>query len=653
MDKLESKSLDLESKNIEEIKRLFPNVVTEGKIDFDKLRLLLGDEVDDSMEKYQFTWKGKSQSIKLAQSPSTATLRPAKEESKNWDTTENLYIEGDNLEVLKQLQKTYFGKIKMIYIDPPYNTGGDFVYKDDFKDSIKNYKEQTNQTRKSNPETSGRYHTDWLNMMYPRLMLAKNLLSEDGAIFISIDDNESHNLRTICDTVFGETNRLSSHHIQVRYDNKSLNEKKDFQELIEKVLIYAKNKQKITINKPFEKYNINKFNVEIIEGEPEKEIILGGKKVTIFKPGNFKVMKHQSGGLNYLKETWASGSVVKVNASGKYFEKNIKPRKNIDGLNVLYKVDGIGEDGLGYRYFIGPKKISSSQGVFFSGVPLKRVEEIENGNAKKYKPIINFYDFSADFGNIRHEGNITFNSGKKPVKMLSQFINYIEDPNIIILDFFSGSSSTAHAVMKVNSEDGGNRKFIMVQLPEKLLESDEYYNQGFRSICDLGKERIRRAGEQIKQELIEKKQKAGMLSEDIVDPDKLDIGFKVFKLDETNIKPWDSSQEVNENTLLSQIEIIKPDRTKEDVLYEILLKYGVFNESVKEIKLNGNTAYSVSDNFMIVYLSENISKEDIKAIANRKPTVVVFLENGFTDDNQKINAEATLKHQGVEDVKCI
>ena len=468
----------------------------------------------------KFTWYGKENAIIESMVPSTGTLRPDKESSKNWDDTENLYIEGDNLEVLKLLQKSYFGKVKMIYIDPPYNTGKDFIYKDNFRDNIANYKEITNQTTKANPETNGRYHTDWLNMMYPRLKLARNLLNDDGIIFISIDDNESMNLKKICDEIFGGENFLSCFFIQVRYSNKSLNEKDDFQKLIEQVFIYAKNKNKFIPKKPFEEYDLSKFNNEIQELSTGEEIILGNKKVKVFKPGQYKIIKHSIGSKELLKATWASGSVLTGNASGKYFDRYISNRKSIDGVGCLYKVEGIGEDGLGYRYFTGPKKESATKGQFYSGVPLTRLEELERGESKKYKPIVNFYDYSADFGNIRHEGDIDFRSGKKPVKMLKAFMDIIDDKNGIYLDFFSGSSSTAHAVMKLNSEDGGKRKFIMVQLPELIDENSEHYKQGFYNICEIGKERIRRAGYKI---ISENKDKEEIKN--------LDIGFKVFKFE--------------------------------------------------------------------------------------------------------------------------
>ena len=363
----------------------------------------------------------------------------------------NFLIEGDNLASLTLLEKTHKGKIDFIYIDPPYNTGKeDFIYNDRYVDDEDSFR-----------------HSKWSSFMKKRLVKAQQLLADDGVIFISIDDNEYAPLKLLCDDIFGVHNCLSIHHIQVRYANKSLNEKKDFQEVCEYVLIYAKNILNFHANKPYEEYDLNAFCYEIKEiGECEDSII-GGKNVKIFKKGTYEIIKHNEGNVNLLKATWASGSVVKGNASGKYFETHLKPRKSIDGLGTLYKVDGIGEDGLGYRYFTGPLKESATQGLFYSGVPLVRLEEIAKGEARKYRPISNFYDFSPDFGNIRHEGGVGFNSGKKPTKMLKQFLNYHKRKDITVLDFFAGSASTGHAVIALNNEDGGNRKFIMCTSPEK------------------------------------------------------------------------------------------------------------------------------------------------------------------------------------------
>lgn len=365
----------------------------------------------------------------------------------------NFLIEGDNLAALQLLEKTHKGRIDLIYIDPPYNTGKeDFMYGDNYVNKDDLFK-----------------HSKWSSFMTKRLLLAHDLLAKDGIIFISIDDNEYAPLKLICDEIFDEENLLSIHHIQVRYGNKNLNEKKDFQEVCEYVLIYARDAHLFHANKPFEEYDLDKFCYEIKEMGDYSEEIIGGKNVKIFKKGKYQITKHQTGSVNLLKATWASGSVVKGNASGKYFETHLKPRKEIDGLGVLYKVDGIGEDGIGYRYFTGPLKKDATQGLFYSGVPLTRLEELSQGSAKKYRPIQNYYDYSPDFGNIRLEGGVGFNSGKKPIKMLKQFLNYHTRKDIIVLDFFAGSASTGHAVMDLNDEDGGSRRFIMCTSAEKNI----------------------------------------------------------------------------------------------------------------------------------------------------------------------------------------
>ena len=358
---------------------------------------------------------------------------------------DNVLIEGDNFHSLSVLNYTHKETIDIIYIDPPYNTGNeDFMYNDKYVDAEDGYR-----------------HSKWLNFMKKRLKLARNLLKDDGIILISIDDNEYAQLKLLCDSIFGERNFLSVQHIQVRYGNKSLNEKNDWQPIMEYVLIYAKNRSSFKANKPTSEYDVSKFKYKINELAQGNTIKLGNKNVTIFKPGEYEIIEDDKLGFNGLKATWASGSVLKGNTSGKFFDKYISTRKEIDGLCVLYKVEGIGEDGLGYRYFTGPKTEKATKGVFYSGMPLNRVEEHKIGCSLKEQPIINYYDFSPDFGNIRSEGGIAFNSGKKPIKMLKQFINYHPNKDAIILDFFAGSGSTGHAVLELNKKDGGNRKFIL------------------------------------------------------------------------------------------------------------------------------------------------------------------------------------------------
>lgn len=371
----------------------------------------------------------------------------------------NFLLEGDNLHSLKLLEKTHKGNIDVIYIDPPYNLGkDDFQYNDRFVG-----------------EDDGFKHSKWLSFISERLNLAYKLLSETGFIAISIDETEYAPLKLLCDDIFGEENRLITFHIQVRYDNKNLNEKNDWQPVMEYVLFYSKQSNKMLANKPYDDYNLDKFTWEIIEKTDGFETEIGGKRVKIFKENEYSIVKSSETGIGKLKETWASGSVLTGNASGKYFDQYLSNRKQIDGLKVLYKVEGIGEDGLGYRYFTGPKKENASRGKFYSGVPLVRVEELNNGKSLKYRPITNYYNFSADFGNIRHEGGVPFNNGKKPTKLIKQLINYCKNKNATILDFFAGSGTTGHAVIQLNKEDGGKRKYILCTNNEnKICEEVTY-----------------------------------------------------------------------------------------------------------------------------------------------------------------------------------
>ncbi|MEG1597792.1 MAG: site-specific DNA-methyltransferase [Bacilli bacterium] len=384
----------------------------------------------------------------------------------------NFLLEGDNLHSLYLLEKTHKEKIDVIYIDPPYNTGKeDFIYNDKMIDSLDGY-----------------IHSKWLSFMEKRLKIAKELLNDYGLIMISIDENEFSQLKLLCDDILGEQNRLSSHHVQVRYGNKSLNEDNDWQPVMEYVLIYAKNKFLFKANKPAKPYDLLKFCYKITELSAGQEINVGNKKVTIFKDGEWMIEKSE-GKIGLLKETWASGSIVKQSGTAaEFLSKYLIQRKKNDGLNVLYKIDNMGEDGLGYRYVTGPKKEDAIRGKFYSGVPLNRVEEIESGNGSmKTHPISNFYDFSGDFGNIRHEGNMPFNSGKKPVKMLKELINYHKNKNAIVLDFFAGSGSTAQAVLELNQEDNGNRKFILCTNNENNICEDITYKRILNVINGYGK----------------------------------------------------------------------------------------------------------------------------------------------------------------------
>lgn len=409
-------------------------------------------------KRYGIVWEDKPENVELFCKDNLPVLDEIKVKEiltdKNLKT--NLLIEGDNYYSLSCLGYTHQNKIDVIYIDPPYNTGNkDFIYNDDFVDPEDSYK-----------------HSKWLSFMSKRLRLAKNLLRDSGVIMVSIDENEAHQLKLLCDEIYGETNKLSTHHIQVRYADKTLNEKNDWQPVMEYVFIYAKNANLFRANKPKEDYSIDKFIYSIDELSKGTEVTIKGRKVTIFKKGEWKITKQDQPSIQYLKETWVSGSIYTGTGNGTMVQNVIEPRVNTDGYGSLYKIEGLGEDGLGYRYFSGPKSSGATRCKMYSGVPLTRTKELENGESHKYKSISNYHDFSPDFGNIRHEGGIGFNSGKKPVKLLKQLINYHKNNKGIILDFFAGSGSTAQAVLELNNEDGGARTFILCTNNEGPTKDD-------------------------------------------------------------------------------------------------------------------------------------------------------------------------------------
>lgn len=668
MNKINGLSLDLQKNNIDKIKELFPEAVEEGKINFDMLRAMLGDEVDESREKYQFTWNGKAKAIKLAQTPSSATLRPCKNEknskgepkSKNWDTTENIYIEGDNLEVLKQLQKTYYGKIKMIYIDPPYNTGNDFVYHDDFRNNINNYKEQTNQMSSSNPESSGRFHTDWLNMMYPRLILSKNLLSNNGVICIQIDDHEYSNLKKLCDEVFGEINYMTTIVVKMSEPTgvKMTHANSRLPKLKEYVLVYKKSPD-VTVNVtkiPKDnwdneyKYVVNNITkAELVrlkqirddENRTSEDIELADnilKKMTISNIGEEYAkygIKSDEGKIKYnFENAYRIIRTVSMGGSG----KKISDKKRIENQNRFFSI----ETPQRKMYFI--------KADYDDNMPQPRIKILFADDYLTVNPCDLWIDIKTT--GLDSEGGVVFKKGKKPLKLLERLIETFSNENDVVMDFFSGSASTAHAVMDLNRINGSNRKFILVQLPQKIdIKADEY-ESGFENLCDLGEERIRLAGEQIKTQWEKEHPSDGLFGSD--EQFTTDIGFKVFKLDSTNVNEWDPNMKLDEKELALRLsEVFKEDRSKEDILYEIMLKYGVFDKQVEEIDVNGKTMYRVGKRYMIVCLDDHITSEDVKAIGELSPRTVIFNEAGFNNDNDKINAVHNLEKAGVEDVKCI
>ena len=611
MEKMDGKSLDIEKMNIEKIKELFPNCVSEGKINFDILKELLGDVVDESKERYQFTWNGKAQAIKNAQSSSSNTLRPCKEKSLNWETTKNIYIEGDNLEALKQLQKTYFGKIGVIYIDPPYNTGHDFVYKDNFNDSFKNYLEQTEQTNSSNPESSGRFHTDWLNMMYPRLVLAKNLMSDDGAIFISIDDHELANLKKICDEIIGENNfvccipRITSP--QRPSQESYISVKHDY------VLVYTKTKNyefRRTIKRNLEGVKEDSIG-KYFEGDTSP--ILASATQGYSEGGDYdfeyngKIYKPIDKNGNRRRWLWVKERMEKA------AELGILVETGSGGLRVQNYIDMEFEVGTNVMKEKDPNLIMASYDLM--------APEYQNKNGSDE---VKKYGLDFDF--------------PKPVKLIKELIKLHNNKDAIVLDFFAGSATTAQAVIENNIEENDNKRFILVQLPE-AVESDLKINgKNVETLCEISEERYKRYVESISNNLLNV---------------ELDTGVKVYKLDSTNIKPWDNTTIQDETNLLNYKEIFKEGRTKEDVLYEVMLKYGIFDQQATSEKINGKDMFRVGSRYMIVCLEDEITADDVKKIGELKPKVVVFKENGFANDNDKINAVYNLEKAGVEDIRCI
>ena len=598
--KLNGESKDMVQDNVSKLKEIFPEIVTEDKIDFDKLKLILGNNIDENPEKYNFTWPGKTQTIRESQKQSNGTLRPCKEESKNWDSTENLYIEGDNLEVLKLLQKSYYGKIKCIYIDPPYNTGNDFIYSDNYKDNLENYLKLTGQIveegereRESigiklstNPETAGRYHSNWLNMMYPRLKLARNLLKDDGFIFISIDDNEQENLKKVCEEIFGEENFIASLIRQTRKGGGSMS--KYISSDHDYILVFCKNISKLNrFYIPYDKNYIKRYKEEDSKGK--------------FFWDTFA--RNRQGSSNSYVITAPDGEKL-INS---WIYKEDKFKKLLDEDEIRFK------------------KLNNGWSV--------QVKQRINNQGQIMRSLIN--DFTNEYGTkVINEllGKEIF-SYVKPVELIKHLIFTIEENDEIILDFFSGSATTAHSVIEFNNDNKTNHRFIMVQIPEETDEKSKAFNAGYKNICEIGKERIRRTGDNIVEE-------SG--NQD------LDIGFKVFKLDSSNLEKWDPDYNNIQSSLT--IDNIKKDRTNEDLVYEIMLKYGI--DLTYPIQQENNI-YSIGFGALVICLDNNITKDitnDILKFTNDSSTSrVVFKDSGFKSDANKTNIKEILRNKNINE----
>ena len=608
--KLDGLSLALESTNKDKLKSVFPECFTEGTLDIDKLLSLCGEYIDNDFEKYKFEWKGKAECLRLAQKRSTGTLRPYREESVNFDDTENLYIEGDNLEVLKLLQTSYYRKVKMIYIDPPYNTGNDFVYEDDFADPMARYKEVTQQTTKSNPETMGRFHTNWLNMMYPRLRLAANLLRDDGVIFISIDDGEMHNLRKLCDEVFGEENFVAEFiwHSRQNKDNRNITGVSIDHEYI---LCYTKqngHRAFLGTERKVEQYN----NPDNDPRGPWTSANMVGLATADARPNLHYDLIQPDTGINFG-----------CPAKGWRYDRNTMKRL-IDENRILWPESPDGRPRR--KTFLAelsdnlPGFSSIIEQGIYTNTATKEVTSLLGGHC---------FDFP------------------KPSALLEQFMSQVTEKNDIILDFFSGSATTAHAVMQLNAEDGGNRKFICVQLPEVTDEKSEAYKAGFKNICEIGKERIRRAGKKLTE--TDNQMQLGE------EQKPLDIGFKVFKLDTSNLREWDSTpvpdNDINlfYQRLNDMVDSIKPDRTPMDVVYEVMLKMGIpLDVPVTYMEVNSKVTYVVGDLLLLICFAENLTAEDIEAMAEYAPAKMILAEQSFADDTALSNAHYILRDKGIE-----
>lgn len=642
MDKLRMQTANKADENFRKLAAMFPNAVTETidengevvrAIDKDVLMQEINTKVvDGNEERYQFTWPDKKKSVLLANAPISKTLRPCRKESVDFDTTENLYIEGDNLEVLKLLQETYLGKIKMIYIDPPYNTGNDFVYNDEFGmrneewDEVSgNYDEDGNQLVDNlvkNTEANGRFHTDWLNMIYPRLRIAKDLLTDDGVIFISIDDNEVDNLRKICDEIFGECNFIALSTVIVKTEGRRYG---GFAKTHEQTVIYAKNIGNVLLNeievkgKKFQYQDeFGGFNIQDLRNQNARAFN-SNNRPNLRYPFYVDLSFEDKNGFYPVhltkNENYTEVFPITVNGFDSVWRwgKNEKATKQLSDLVARKGTDGI------IRIFQKMRKLTEMPKTVLMDkeyISIKGTRELQDLLG------IGVFDFP------------------KPSKLINLFEKIATNDNSIILDFFSGSATTAHAVMQLNAEDGGHRKFIMVQIPEKCDEKSEAYKAGYKNICEIGKERIRRAGQKIRNEQLGIRNDADNSS--LLTPNSsLDIGFRVLKCDTSNMKNvYYSPSEFGSESLDELISNIKEDRTPEDLLFQVMLDLGVLLSSkIEETTIAGKKVFNVEGNNLVACFDENVTEEVITAIAKQKPYYFVMRDSSMATDSVGANFE--------------
>ena len=676
MDKLKLQTPNVVDENILKIGELFPNCIVESKddkgnikksIDFDLLRQELSDSIVDSMkERYQLNWPGKKEALWTANTPIEKTLRPCKEESVDFDKTRNLFIEGDNLDVLKLLQETYLGKVKMIYIDPPYNTGNDFIYKDNFRRDVKSELEKSGEIDGegkrlvTNTQSNGRFHSDWLSMMYPRLKLARNLLRDDGVIFISIDDNEVDNLRKLCNEIFGEENFISCLHVEMS-TTQGMKVAAALQcEIVknaEYVLVYSKNSQIFNfINMLYTRKSWDDhYSIYFDKTKNKKMSLLKHLK----QMKNYKNIKAKDIGDYYAQDNEFKEYIHSI--SDKIYQDamcDISLKLTSEQRAKLKNGDFIEYKTSQKEYLLKETKTNVIRQLLPLTLAIGTTDDFEKHFGMRKIRGNWWQGYYKDMMNINKEGEVLFKNGKKPIRLLCDMLKISTLHDDTILDFFAGSGTTAHAVMELNKEDGGNRKYIMVQLPEPCDEKSEAFKEGFKTIADIGKKRIRLAGKKIKEEIENKSKQKNLLEDDKNNADDLDIGFRVLKVDSSNMEDvYYRPDEIIQPKIEGIADNIKPDRTTEDLLFQVLLSWGVdLSLSIKKEKLSGIDVFFVDDDALAACFVRDgtVTEELCREIAKRKPLRVIFRDSGFENDSVKINVEQVFKLESPgTDIKTI
>lgn len=656
MNRLDMKTRDILEDNIEKIANIFPNAIVETEkgraIDFETLKQELSGQVVEGYraEKYQLTWPGRNRAILEANLPITKTLRPYKGESINFDDTKNLYIEGENLEVLKILQESYLNKIKCIYIDPPYNTGNDFIYADNYSKSeeeelsLSGQIDEYNNRLVSNTDSNGRFHSDWLSMMYPRLKLARNLLTQDGVIFISIDDNEVYNLRKMCDEIYGERNYINMIAVKTKASAGASGggEDKRLKKNTEFILMYAKDRSSIDLEMPV---RYNKIE-DVVEEHKQNEIGFYytrivtdfGKKKLVEEIDGMKIYEHEGFSFSTVAEKMKKEKLTLGEVYNKYFDKIFMvTNAQTSLLTKVNKVTPESQMLMSYEYVPRSGKDKNKKITKYIWNKTLMVwladsaKKMEDG-VYKADQIGTLWD-DISWGRLDLQGKVSFKNGKKPLRLIDRILTMFQEKDYTVLDFFSGSATTAEAVMRANAQDGGNRKFIIVQIPEKCDQKSENYKEGYRTICELGKTRIQKAIEEVKEQNA-----------------KVDYGYRDYKVDTSNMKNvYYEPTEITQEQLDMFATNIKEDRTGEDLLTQVILDLGLtLDLKIEEKNICKNKVYFVEDNKLVACFDDTIETKTIDKMLEDKPSKVIFKDSSFERDTEKINVSERIKKLSVE-----